>query len=64
LKGQDFVRSCGGHGEHGIARLEDVKAKRGVSLAEEDALFCAGDGDGLLLERLDERRIGHECGWI
>src|SRR5579872_1672395 len=52
------------HGERGLACMQDEEAGGRFALAEENAIFIAGDGGGVFLQNLDELRIGDEGGGI
>jgi hypothetical protein len=41
--------------------LRTSESDGGVSLAEGDTVFAAGDGGGLLFQPLDQRWIGDKC---
>ena len=62
--GDDVLSGFRSHGEGDFAAVEDVEAFRGISLEEKYTVFFAEHGDGALLKRQDESRIGYECGCI
>lgn len=64
LDGDDGLGQLRNHGECDVTRVEDVKTDGELSLAEEDALFVAGNEGGLFLECLDQFRIGYESGGV
>jgi len=64
LEGED-LGACGcGHGKRGRTGLENVEARRRVSLTKEDTIFVARDGRGLAVQTLDELRICDKRGWV